>query len=81
MWLGLIEAPPKANYVWGGSKSALNYSNWDSMQPDSNPGVNFINILLEPFSHKSVLRSFYLVTVRFCSFWRKNIVTKLLVKC
>ena len=39
MWLGLIEAPPKAAYVWEGSKSPLNYSNWDSKQPDNSPGV------------------------------------------
>jgi len=32
-----------------------------------NTGVNFINILRKPFSYKSVLRSFSLVTVWLCN--------------
>jgi hypothetical protein len=40
------------------------------------PNVNFINILLVPFSVESVLRSFPLVTVWLYNFWRKNIGAK-----
>jgi len=46
------------------------------------PGVNFINILLSPFSYESVLHSFSLVTVWLCNFFGARILAqKLLVKC
>jgi hypothetical protein len=35
------------------------------------PGVNFINVLRAPFSYKSILGSFSLVTVKFETFRRK----------
>ncbi len=46
------------------------------------PGVNFINILCRPFLYKSVLRSFFLVTVQFgfVIFWGKNIGAKAVPK-
>jgi len=40
------------------------------------PGVSFTNILLEPFSYKSDLHSFSLVTVWLCNFLAKNIGAK-----
>jgi len=40
------------------------------------PGANFINILRAAFSYKSVLHSFYLLTVQLCNFWQKNIGIK-----
>jgi len=41
------------------------------------PGVNFINILHAPFSYKSALHSFSIITVWLCNFlaqeyWRKS---------
>ncbi len=40
------------------------------------PSDNFISILRVPFLFESVLHSFSLLTVWFCSFWRKNIGKK-----
>ncbi len=39
-------------------------------------GVNFINILHEPFRYETLLRSFPLITVGFVIFWQKNIGEK-----
>jgi hypothetical protein len=40
------------------------------------PGVNFTNILSAPFSYKSFLRSFYVLTYWACNFWQKNFGAK-----
>ncbi len=46
------------------------------------PCVNFINILLEHFSYKSALTSFFLITVWLCNFFGKILLLqKLLLKC
>ncbi len=40
---------------------------------NSLPGVNFINILEEPFLNESALHSFSLITARLCKFFGKRI--------
>jgi len=46
------------------------------MTKNTASGVNFINILYKPFSGKSALRSFSLITVWLCDFWQKTIGSK-----
>jgi len=47
--------------------------------PDRGPGqsgVNFTNILRAAFSYKSFWRSFYVLTIWVCNFWRKDFFAK-----
>ncbi len=56
---------------------------WDKSLPKmtwnsgyEKPGVNFTNILWAAFSYKSFLRSFYVLTIWVCNFWRKEFGAK-----
>jgi hypothetical protein len=46
-----------------------------------NPGVNFINILLEPFLIESALSSFSLIKNGFATFVKGILAQKLIIKC
>jgi hypothetical protein len=49
---------------------------YDGYRYSGCPGVNFTNILRAAFSHKIFLRSFYVLTILVCNFWRKDFGTK-----